>query len=302
MQPLTITGFSTALFSTWFFIEELGILFDAGDGLSATLLQKSRKIKHAFISHADRDHLSGLVQFNQLNAREGFPIIYYPADSGSFPALDNFTSKFDPHVSGTIWKPIRPNEVFTIKSNIQVRSFRNNHVQAPENQSKSLSYLVETTKSKLKPEFQGKTNDELKEIRQQFGKDHITQVITQKILGYSGDTPVDNYSHWENTDTLIHEATFLSRDVQTSDFAKNKHSFLPEVIQMATELNLNRLILSHFSSRYSAEQIDTSIRKLCKEHRLQIPVYRILPGEVVQDILRKRPVFWVGANILHASI
>ncbi len=37
---LTITGYSTALFSTWYFIEELGILFDVGDGITSILLQK----------------------------------------------------------------------------------------------------------------------------------------------------------------------------------------------------------------------------------------------------------------------
>jgi ribonuclease Z len=31
-MKLTITGYSTALFATWYLIEELGILFDAGDG------------------------------------------------------------------------------------------------------------------------------------------------------------------------------------------------------------------------------------------------------------------------------
>ena len=48
-MKLTITGFSTALFSTWYFIEELGLLFDCGDGASAGLLQKTRKIKHIFV-------------------------------------------------------------------------------------------------------------------------------------------------------------------------------------------------------------------------------------------------------------
>ena len=290
MHPLSITGYSTALFSTWFFIEELGLLFDAGDGLTASLLQKSRKIKHAFISHADRDHLSGLVQFHQLNARDGFPIVYYPSDCGSFPALDSFTSKFDPHVSGTIWKPIRPNEVFEIKSNFSVRAIRNNHVAAPLDQSKSLSYLVESRKRKLKAEFHGKSNQALKQLNEQFGKDHITETVTQKVLGYSGDTPVDDYAHWENTETLIHEATFLSKEVQATDFAKNKHSFLPEVIQMASELNLKQLVLSHFSSRYGPKEIDTAIRKLCKENKLQIPVFRILPGVLVRDVLRQEPV------------
>lgn len=100
---LNISGYSTALFSTWYFIEELGLLLDAGDGLTATLLQKARKVEHVFISHADRDHLTGLLQFNQLNAREGFPKIYYPFHCGSFPALEEFTKRFDPHVKGTVW-------------------------------------------------------------------------------------------------------------------------------------------------------------------------------------------------------
>lgn len=100
-MKLTISGYSTALFFTWYFIEELGLLFDAGDGVATGLLQKSKKIKHAFISHADRDHIMGLLQLNQLNARDGFPVIHYPKDCGSFPALKDFSKKFDSHVDGT---------------------------------------------------------------------------------------------------------------------------------------------------------------------------------------------------------
>jgi ribonuclease Z len=36
-----------------YFVEELGLLLDAGDGVISNLLQQSRKIKYAFISHAD---------------------------------------------------------------------------------------------------------------------------------------------------------------------------------------------------------------------------------------------------------
>ena len=87
-MKLKITGYSTALFSTWYFIEELGLLLDAGDGVTSSLLQKARKIENVFISHADRDHLTGLLQLNQLNAREGFPKIFYPFNCGSFPAIE----------------------------------------------------------------------------------------------------------------------------------------------------------------------------------------------------------------------
>lgn len=94
LQPLemdlTISGYSTALFSTWYFVEELGLLFDCGDGVTSSLLQKSRKIDNVFISHADRDHLTGLLQFNQLNARKDFPIIHYPKIVGHFLQLKTF--------------------------------------------------------------------------------------------------------------------------------------------------------------------------------------------------------------------
>ena len=57
---MKITAYSTALYSTWINIEELNLLFDAGDGLTAGLLSKARKIKHVFVTHPDRDHINGL--------------------------------------------------------------------------------------------------------------------------------------------------------------------------------------------------------------------------------------------------
>ena len=285
----TISGYSTALFSTWFFIEELGILFDAGDGISAALLQKSRKIKQVFISHADRDHLTGLLQFNQLNARKGLPIIHYPADSGSFRAIADFAEKFDPHVSGTIWKPIRAKEDFEIKPKIVVHSIRNNHVPATEGITKSLSYLVKSKTAKLKTEFQHLAKAEIKNLAITKGQDFITESVTENILGYSGDTPIDNYEHWNDTKILIHEATFLDNTEKLNTHA-NKHSTLEDVLKMVSEIKVEKLILSHFSSRYAKADIDTAIRKFCKIYRIDIPIYRILPGEICLDILSSEMV------------
>src|SRR3954466_9912593 len=127
-MQLTVSGYSTALFSTWYFIEELGILFDAGDGVVANLLQKSRKIKHVFLSHADRDHLTGLLQLNQLNARAGFPKMYYPKDAKSIRTLEAFSKDFDDQVRGTEWIPLTEGQEVEIKKDILVTSIKNHHV------------------------------------------------------------------------------------------------------------------------------------------------------------------------------
>lgn len=290
-MELTITGYSTALFSTWYFVEELGLLLDAGDGLMSALLQKSRKINHVFISHADRDHLTGLLQFNQLNAREGYPVIHYPKDCRSFPFMQEFFGRFDPYAVGTQWRPVTADEEIRVKDDIVVVPVRNGHVPAPPEVMRSLGFKVYQTKRKLRPELAHLSGEEIRKIGIEKGKEATTVEVRTNILSYSGDTPVDDLHKWDDTKILIHEATFLEREEEIKIHAhKNKHSRLDEVIEMVSGSNIEKLILGHFSSRYNAEQIDTAIRQLCERYALNIPVYRILPGETVVDVLRGKSV------------
>ena len=63
-MKLTITAYSTPLFSTWYFIKELGLLFDAGDGVAPGLFSKSRKSKHVFISHILHNYYRNFEYFS----------------------------------------------------------------------------------------------------------------------------------------------------------------------------------------------------------------------------------------------
>lgn len=286
-----ITAYSTALFSTWINVEELNLLVDAGDGLSSGLLQKSRKIKNVFITHPDRDHLNGLPQFVQLNSRDGFPRIHYPKDSGSFPAMKDFLAKFDPHVSSSSWIGIEDKSRTEIKKNIEVEAIRNEHVKSPIGIHKSLSYKVYEIKNKLKTEFQSKSSKEIQEIVKAKGKEFITERIESNILSFSGDTPVDDYGKWDGSHVLIHESTFLKNEGDSQIESRgNKHSRIDEVLQMVKEIEVGTLILNHFSSRYSKEEIDKTVIKLLNEYKIQIPVYLVYPGEIKRDILRTKPI------------
>lgn len=289
-MQLTITGYSTALFATWFFIDELALLFDVGDGVASGITQKARKIKNVFISHADRDHLAGLLAFNQLNARPGAPNIHYPKDCESFPALEAFSKTFDPHVAGTLWTPIQEFEEIYISKNMYVKPFPNEHVQQGHPDTKSLSYKVFDTKRKLKQEFRGLPGQEIKRIIDEHGQSFTTDLIETNVLSYSGDTPI-NFDLWDGSDVLIHEATFLggSEDDKIETHG-NRHSKLEDVIKMVSEIKVGKLILSHFSSRYSHAQIDARIRALSKEFKITIPIYRLLPGQVHHDILNGEPI------------
>lgn len=293
--PFTLSGYSTALFSTWYFIEEMGLLFDAGDGVCSALTQKSRKINHAFISHADRDHITGLCQLSQLNAKDGFPKIYYPKDSGSFPALKNFLDKFDPHISGSEWIPLEDKASVQLKPDLMVQAIRNAHINVSPGVIKSFGFKVYETRSKLKPMYQGLSQQELVNLIKAHGRDDLHEPLHLNIMAYSGDTPTsaEDGEKWADVKVLIHEATFFKSDAHLIQNERiNKHSLLEDVLEMAAQLKqLDKLVLGHFSKRYHKEEIEERVKNACSYFGIRIPVYCVLPGQTHMNLLKERPVF-----------
>lgn len=291
-DQLNITGFSTALFSTWLFIEQWGLLLDAGDGVSAGLLQKSRKVKKIAITHPDRDHITGLMQLQQLNAERGCPEIFYPKDSGSFPALKEFFIRFDPGRGDQLtWTPVQPNDVVEIGKNLKLLVRENDHLQRAETQIKSVGYSVIRETRKLKQEFAGHSPSDLAALSKTHGPEFLTSLVKEVALSYSGDSRVHPASHWHGSQILIHESTFLEKTDAGERAERNHHSVLPDVLAMAREVAPKSLILNHFSSRYDAETIRAAIRKYALPLQIGFPVYALTPGKVVENILATEPVW-----------
>jgi ribonuclease Z len=284
-MSLTITAFSTALFSTWIFVEDYGLLFDAGDGASAGLGLKSGKIGHIFISHADRDHVAGLLQLHQLNARHGTPTIYYPQDCGTFPALRDFMAQFDPQSGPATWHALTENEVVPLAKNLVVRTRPNRHVTSP-GKVKSIDFTLCERRRKLKAELVGVSGPEIASLRSTFGEDYVTELHERPIFGYSSDTPALDAVSWKGVEVLLHEATFLSEGE-----AREAHSNLPQVLAAARELDVQTLVLTHFSSRYTHAEIRRAVGALATQHNLRFPIHAVLPGETVRDVLVTEPVW-----------
>ncbi len=208
--------------------------------------------------------------------------------------MKDFQNKFDPHIQGTVWQALEHLDRICIRNDLFVEAIRNEHIKSPQNVFKSLSFKLFQTKQKLKKEFIHLDGKSIKELIASKGRDAIMETINTNILSYAGDTPVDDYNKWDHSEILIHESTFLQDQdgmIVKSDSNKNKHSKLDEVIQMVSEINVGQLILNHFSSRYSKEEINTNVIKLCKAYNLKIPVRVIYPGEIHRDILNTQPIY-----------
>jgi ribonuclease Z len=292
-QQITITAYSAALYSTWIFVEQWRLLLDAGDGVCAGLLQKTRKIHTVAVTHADRDHLAGLFQLLQLNARDGLPHILYPADCSSFPALASFCERFDPHTEGTAkWMAVRPGEVISLFDGYKLKTRSSFHFPGAEAKTKSLSYFVVREVRSLKSEHVGRSQVELDRLRQEHGAEHLTQVTEMPILAYSGDTVVGNPEVWRGYRILIHEATYLSYDdAGDQSNRRNQHSVLPDVLELARQAGPEVLILMHFSPRYKAANVLEAVLQRSRSLRLTFPVHVVPPGEIVRDVLSSQPAW-----------
>lgn len=281
---MKIHGYSTALFATWILIEDFGVLFDCGDGVVASLLHKSRKAKTIAISHADRDHVTGLLQMNQLNAGSGIERILYPADSGSFPALQDFFGRFDPETKDAFpWIPVSPGQRMGIRPSLEIEVVRNTHIAS--DLVKSVGYKIVQSKRKLKAEFVGLPSNEIEGIAKARGRDAISESVEEVLVAYAGDTGVEEANKWRGCQTLIHEATFIDSEDAETTRSRNLHSRLVDVLAMARDAQPQRLVLHHFSSRYDRERIREEVRRLSGELKIGFPVYAILPGAVSRDVL-----------------
>ncbi len=284
-NTLTLHGASTALFSTWFMVEEWGVLFDCGDGVSAALMHKARKVRHVFLSHPDRDHISGMLQFHQLYGGSHLRI-YYPADAGSFAPLAEFCTRFDPQITGTTWVPLTAGDVVDIGKGRSVRAIENGHIRGIKPGIRSLSFIVQQSVRKLRAEHHGKTGPEIAALRKAGGNDAITDLSVSVPLIYGADTPVETDGRYDDADILIHEATFLNHDDGSPDDPRRfKHSMLDDVLAMVATTRVRHLVLTHFSSRYSAAQINGAVRAGAEAHSLTCAISLVLPGMVSRDIL-----------------
>ena len=279
---MKITSYSTALFSTWHYLHDIGVLLDCGDGVVSHLLQRSGAIRHVFISHADRDHVTGLHRLSELNP-EGGLAIHYPAASGSFPALAEFLARFDPEVTGVTWNPIRPGDCVRVGTGLVVEAHANSHMPA----DKSLGYRLFEVRRKLRPEYMNLSGPEIMAL----GKEVATHEARVLRLAYSGDTPCENLDLYAGAQVLFHECTFLTEVELTDRGQVARHTSLDQLLPEVCKLELGALVLTHFSARYDADLVRTAVRDLCKKFSVCFPVHAVLPGEVARNVLSETPLW-----------
>lgn len=248
------------------------LLLDCGEGTQVQLRKhkiKFSRINHIFISHLHGDHffgLPGFVSTMRLLGREKELHIYGPkgikeaitllmklGDSWTnYPLIfHELTSKEpelifnDEKISVTtipLYHRIYTNG-FLIREKVGKRKL---NVEAVERFAIDRAY------------FQNIKNG--KDIVLDNGNTIANKVLTfnppkPKSYAFCSDTVYNTEitAQIKNVDVLYHESTFLETESQLA--TKTKHSTAKQAAQIATQANVNDLILGHYSTRYKSIEL-----------------------------------------------
>ncbi|MCQ2105128.1 MAG: MBL fold metallo-hydrolase [Fibrobacter sp.] len=264
----SVSGFSISGLATYMQMPELDFCVDMGEcPLSAT------SINHVFLTHAHGDHGRCLMRHHSLRKMMGVErdSVYYMPDfiCESAKAWIKAEAMFEGVAENKFRYPdIRPvsaGEVFFLehRKDLALEAFEVKH-SIP-----GMGGTIYHYKKKLKDEFLDKTPAELIELRK--NKVEITREVYDPLVSFMGDcmgeSLLDN-SRVFKSKVLITECTFLSPEDESMSVKKG-HSHINDIVKALNELDdevkCEKIILSHFSMKYSEKYIKDVIAKSIPE-------------------------------------
>ncbi len=251
-KGLTIEGYSRAAVQTYWRIHELKLGFDMGGSPWSFM-----GTKDFFVTHAHLDHLAALpvyVARRRMMKMEP-PTVYLPEEVvdptrrmlSAWQRLDR--GRMNCNLVG-----VKHGDEIELSREHVVTPFATKHTVP------SLGYVVWDRRKKLKAEYRGLTQDEIRDLRMS-GKE-VSEEIRFPLLCYTGDTApagLDGFEPVYQAQVLITELTFHRPEHRKEKIHKFGHMHLDDFIERSEKFQNELIIVGHFSTRYHEQQIRKAI-------------------------------------------
>lgn len=245
-----IEGRSRAGHETWFRIRELGIALDVGRCPDELV-----HMPHVFVSHAHLDHAVGVPFYAGQRHLQGLAggTVYVPAESADDMRL--ILSTYE-RMAGAAFEI----ELRGVAIGEEIR-FGRTHVaraHAAPHRVAARAYEFIEVRHHLKPEYVG--HDVARLRREGIA---VEDEYRTPVLFYTGDTDrgiLENNEALFKAEVVMIECSFIE-DGHQDRAAKYRHIHIDDIADFAERFENQLIVLTHFSRRYSRDQIRDGVRR-----------------------------------------
>lgn len=259
---LSLSGIRTAIA-----MPELSLSFDVAQGYPFLL-----NLKNFFISHGHLDHAAGIpyiISQKAMTSQE--PGKFYMPASLVEPMdqIMKIWEKIEGHQYKYEFLTATPDDEIYLNAQTYVKVFPTIH------RVESVGYTVFETHKKLKTEFVGHSKEELVNLRSKGIE--VNEVKHSPVVSFSGDTQIEflDSREWiRRSKILFLEATYLDERKTIEQARQWGHTHLDEIVSKLKDLECEKIVFIHASSRYSdKEALDILRKRIPQEYHDRIALF-----------------------------
>lgn len=259
---LSLSGIRTAIA-----MPELSLSFDVAQGYPYLL-----NLKNFFISHGHLDHAAGIPYIISQKAMTSQEAAKFFMPQSLVSPMDQIMKLWE-HIEGHQYKyefiGVQADDEIQLNAQSVVKAFPTTH------RIESFGYTLFDVQKKLKADLQGASKEDIIDLRRKGVDVHDT--IHTPVVSFTGDTQIEfiDARPWvKKSKILFMEATYLD-DRKTVDAARQwGHTHLDEIIPRLKDIESEKIVLIHISSRYSDREAEKIIKaRIPKEFHDRIVIF-----------------------------
>ncbi|WP_145372878.1 MBL fold metallo-hydrolase [Maioricimonas rarisocia] len=256
---LTVEGYSRAAVQSYWRVPELKLGFDLGGSPWSFMGTQT-----FFVSHGHLDHLAALPAFvaRRKMMKMEPPTIYVPEEIVEpVERLMRAWQRLDRGRQICNLIGAKAGDEYELSREHVATAFATKHTVP------SLGWVVWERRRKLKPEYQGLSGEEIRDLR--YDGIDVSAEVRVPLVCYCGDTApggLDNCDAVFESKILITEVTFFRPEHRKEKIHKFGHTHLDDIIERAERFQNELIILCHFSTRYHERQIRRAFEKRMPGH------------------------------------